>query len=123
MAKKILLIEDEAGQVEMLQMRLETSGYEFVSAMDGEEGLKKVHEEKPDLILLDIVIPRIDGFEVCKRLKGSADTKNIPVIIMTAAGLKDMEDKCLATGADSVVRKPYNSADLLAKIKALFGGA
>jgi len=117
--RKILFIEDETTQIMMVQTRLEASGYEVISALDGEEGLKKVHEENPDLILLDLIIPKIDGLEVCRRLKGSVDTNNIPVIVITASGTRDVEGMCHAVGADDVVRKPYDSTDLLSKIKAL----
>lgn len=119
MAQKILFIEDEPDHIEMVRMRLEASGFEFVSAKDGEEGLKKVASEKPDLILLDIVIPKIDGFEVCRRLKARPATRNTPVLVITASGLKDLDEKCLALGADDIVRKPYNSSDLVSKIKDL----
>jgi len=119
MLKKILLVEDEADLIEVLKMRLESSGYEFISAMDGSQGIKKALEEKPDLILLDVIMPNMDGFEVCKRLKADSQTKNIPIILLTAAGLKDIEDKARACGADLSARKPYDSADLLVKIKAL----
>jgi len=117
--KKILFIEDEIDQIVMVQTRLEGSGYEVIGAMDGEEGLKKVHEENPDLILLDLIIPKIDGFEVCRRLRGCPDTSNIPVIVITASGTRDVEGKCRAVGADEIIRKPYESTDLVSKIKAL----
>jgi len=119
MLNKILLVEDETDQIEVLKMRLESSGFEFIFSLDGAQGIKKALEEKPDLILLDVIMPNMDGFEVCKRLKADPQTKNIPIILLTAAGLKDIEDKAQACGADLAVRKPYESADLLAKIKAL----
>ena len=78
--KKILLIEDEPYQVMMVKFRLEANNYDFISACDGEEGLKKACEEKPDLILLDLFMPIIDGYEVCQRLKKNPKTKNIPII-------------------------------------------
>jgi len=119
MAQKILFIEDEADHIEMVKMRLEACGFEFISAKDGEEGLKKAASEKPDLVLLDIVIPKIDGFEVCRRLKSQPATRNTPVLVITASGLKDLEEKCLDIGADDIVRKPYNSSDLVSKIRGL----
>ena len=119
MAKKILLVEDEPDQIAMLKVRLEANGYEFMSAMDGEEGLKKVNEEKPDLVLLDIIMPKMDGIEVCKRLKKDSNTKSIPVIVITAAGIKDAEQKSREVGADDYIKKPYDAADLVLKIKAL----
>ena len=117
--KKVLFIEDEPDQVLMISMRLEKSGYDVISSMDGEEGLKKAAQEKPDLILLDMILPGMDGLEVCRLLKKGVTTRHIPVISTTAAGADDVEEMCVAAGADACVRKPYDSADLLAKIKHL----
>jgi CheY-like chemotaxis protein len=87
--------------------------------MDGADGLKKAAEEKPDLILLDVILPGMNGLEVCRLLRKNPATRHIPVISTTAAGADDVEKSCLAAGADACVRKPYDSADLLAKIKRL----
>jgi len=115
--KKILFIEDEPDQVLMIELRLKRSGFAVVTAQDGEEGLKKVYEEKPDLILLDIIMPKMNGFEVCQQLKQNPATRKIPIIMTTAAGIDDIEQKCFLLGADDCVRKPYDSTDLLSKIK------
>jgi len=117
--KKILFIEDEPDQVMMVSMRLKKNNYEVISATEGQEGLEKVATEKPDLILVDILMPGMDGFEVCRRLREDPVTKNIPVIATTAAGMDDIEYQCRAAGADDCIRKPYDSADLLTKIKRL----
>ena len=117
--KKILFIEDEPDQVMMISLRLEKSGYEVISSMDGEEGLQMAITEKPDLILLDVVMPGMDGFEVCRRLRKDPVTKHIPIISTTAAGMDDVEHQCMTAGADDCVRKPYDSADLLMKIQRL----
>jgi len=119
MAKKILFIEDEPDQIAMVGMRLEAVGYEMLSASDGKEGLKKVSEEKPDLILLDMIMPKMDGLEVCRRLKETPDTAGIPVIVITATGEKDAEKRCRDCGAEDFVKKPYESKNLVAKIEAL----
>ncbi|MDD5432513.1 MAG: response regulator [Candidatus Omnitrophica bacterium] len=118
MSKKILLIEDEMDQITMVSVRLKANGFKVVFAMDGEEGLKKAAEEKPDLILLDLIIPKIDGFEVSKRLKSEDSTKNIPIIAITAAGIKDIEQKCRVAGMDDFIAKPYDSMELVSKIKS-----
>ena len=107
----------------MVEMRLKANGFEVISAKDGEEGISKAHEEHPDLILLDIIIPKMDGYEVCKHLKADSDTKDIPVIIMTASGAKGLEDKCLGLGVNDIVRKPYNATDLFAKIKSILNNS
>lgn len=118
--KKIIFIEDEPDQIMMVKIRLEASDFEFISAMDGKEGLEMVHKESPDLILLDAVMPKMSGFEVCRRLKQDTQTKDIPVIMITASGARDIDRKCLACGADEVIRKPYESITLVAKIKKFF---
>ena len=116
MVKRILFIEDEPDIVMLMQTRLKSQGYEFLSAFDGEEGLKMVQEEKPDLILLDVVMPKIDGLTVCRRLKADPQTKHIPIIIVSASGGKDLPERCLAAGADDVVIKPFEAQELLDKI-------
>ena len=117
--KKILFIEDEPDQIMMISLRLEKSGYAVISSMDGEQGLKKAVAENPDLILLDVIMPNMDGFEVARRLRENPVTRHIPIISTTAAGMDDVERQCIAAGADDCVRKPYDSANLLEKIKLL----
>jgi len=119
MGKKILFIEDEADQVMLVQTRLEANGFDVDSAGDGEEGLKKANEVKPDLIILDLFIPKLSGYEVCKQLKADPETKDIPIIVMTASGERDLEEKCQAHGADEMFRKPYDSRELVEKIRTL----
>jgi CheY-like chemotaxis protein len=114
--KKILFIEDEEDQIMMVKTRLEACGYAVVTAVDGEEGIKKTHEEKPDLILLDIVMPKVNGYEVCDRLKKDPRTRGIPIIVVTASGVKNLEEKCLALGVEEIIRKPYESAYLAERI-------
>jgi len=116
---KILFIEDEPDQIMMISLRFEKSGYTVISSMDGEEGLKMVVKEKPDLVLVDVIMPGIDGFEVCRRIRKDPVTKHIPIISTTAAGMDDVERQCITAGADDCVRKPYDSADLLMKIRRL----
>lgn len=117
--KKILFIEDEPDQITIVCMRLEKSGFAALSADTGEEGLRLAIQEKPDLILLDIIMPGMDGFEVCRKLRSNPVTKKIPIIATTAAGLEDLEQRCLNAGADECVRKPYDSTNLLNRIEHL----
>jgi two-component system, OmpR family, alkaline phosphatase synthesis response regulator PhoP len=112
----ILFVDDEPDQIMMVSLRLRKSGYKVISASDGEEGLKKAIEEKPDLILMDVLMPGMDGFEVCRRLRKNSETKHIPIIATTAAGVDDIEFQCRSAGADDCIRKPYDSANLLMKI-------
>ena len=121
MAKKILFIEDEVDIVTLMQARLVSQGYQMLSAFDGEEGLKMVQEEKPDLILLDKIMPKMDGLEVCQRLKSDPKTKDIPIIIVSASGGKDLPERCQAARADDLIIKPFEPEELLSKIKKFIG--
>ena len=114
--QKILYVEDEQDEVLMIKTRIEDHGYAFVSAADGEEGIQKVRDEKPDLILLDIIMPKVNGYEFCCHLMGDPATRGIPVIIITASGAKDLEKKCLALGVQEIIHKPYDSSYLLERI-------
>jgi DNA-binding response OmpR family regulator len=117
MAKKILIVDDDPIILRLLASRLKNSGYDVVNAIDGESGLKKAIAKKPDLVLLDIIMPGLNGFEVCKRLKENDKTKDIPVIMLTAlAGEKDLS-KSLEEGADCFITKPFSAVDLLHVIK------
>jgi len=117
--KKILLIEDEPCQVLMVGFRLEANNFDFISACNGEEGLKKAHEEKPDLILLDLFMPGINGYEVCRRLKLDQGTQNIPIVFFTASVGHDIKVKFREYGADDYICKPFEAEDLLSKINVL----
>jgi len=117
MKKKILVVDDEPDFIEFLSIRLKSSGYDVISASDGESGLKKAQKEKPDLIILDILMPKINGFELCKRLKENELTKDMPVIMLTALAQEKDLSKGLEEGADCFITKPFNSLDLLYEIK------
>ncbi|MBU9888747.1 MAG: response regulator [Candidatus Omnitrophica bacterium] len=119
--KKILFIEDEPDQRLILSMRLKKGGFAILEAEDGPQGLDLAARENPDLILLDIILPGIDGFEVARRLKKHPSTRRIPIVVATAAGVDDVEHKCFAAGADDCVRKPYDASELLEKIWRLLG--
>ena len=117
--KKILFIEDELDQVMLITERLKSNGFEVVSAADGEKGLQKALEELPDLILLDIVMPLKNGLEVASELKNNSKTRGIPIIILTASDMSSLDERCRDCGADFVMRKPYNSNELINKINEL----
>src|SRR5687767_5969616 len=114
--KRILVIEDEATQVLLLESRLRSNGFEVLRAMSGEEGLQKALTEKPDLVLLDVILPGITGLEVSQRLRENADTKDIPVVLVTASQMKDLEQRSKIFGVTTCLTKPYAFADLLAKV-------
>jgi CheY-like chemotaxis protein len=120
--KKILFIEDETDHITMMQTRLEAAGYQFLSATDGEKGLAIAKREIPDLILLDIIMPVMNGYEVCYALKRDEATKNIPIIIVTASGAKKLEQKCIEVGAQEILHKPYDSKYLTERIEHYVNG-
>lgn len=115
MDKTILIIEDEVAIVEILTFNLEKEGYRVISALDGEDGVRLAKEENPDLILLDVMLPKMDGFEVCKYVRSRMNT---PIIMLTAR--EEEVDKVLGLelGADDYVTKPFSRRELLARIKA-----
>lgn len=119
MKKRILLIEDEQDIVTTLVFRLEAQGYEVIIAMDGEDGLDKAQKEKPDLILLDLMLPKMNGYKVCGHLKGDSRFSNIPIIIFTARAGEADKKKSEEVGADAYITKPFEPPVLLAKIKEL----
>ncbi|MDP8253959.1 MAG: response regulator [Candidatus Kaelpia aquatica] len=115
--KKILIIEDEPEQIKLISMRLKANGYDVTSTEVAREGLRIAKEEKPDLILLDILLPDINGLEVAENLKSDIITKEIPIIAFTALGTPDIEEQCKEAGISDFLRKPYESQDLIDKIK------
>lgn len=119
MAKKILIVDDEDHIVEMLKLRLETLGYEVVTACDGEAGLKLSRESKPDLIILDLMLPKIDGYKVCRMLKFDEKYKHIPIIMFTARAQDSDVKMGKEVGADAYITKPFDSKILLEKIGEL----
>ncbi|MBL6946928.1 MAG: phosphate regulon transcriptional regulator PhoB [Rhodospirillales bacterium] len=119
MNSQILIVEDEAALVTMLRYNLERDGYSVEEASDGEEALMKIDECKPDLILLDWMLPRLSGLEVCRRLRRKPETQDLPVIMLTARGEESDRVRGLDTGADDYVTKPFSPNELLARIRSL----
>lgn len=118
--KRILVVDDEPAFVKVLKTRLEASGYDVITAFDGDEGLKRSRDESPDLILLDIMMPKIDGYTFFIELKKDNVTRGIPVVILTAKpGMKDMFEE---EGAKAYIVKPFDPEELLDTIKELIGG-
>jgi len=116
---KILLIEDEPSQVELIHYNLKAEGYEVLVALDGEEGLELALEEIPDLILLDWMLPKVSGIEVCRQLRRSKITREIPIIMLTARG--EVSDRVigLELGADDYLPKPFEPEELTARIQSI----
>lgn len=116
---RILVVDDELDMVQLIQARLEAQGYEVLAAYDGEEGLEKAHSEKPDLILLDLMLPKMDGYKVCGLLKRDTRYAKIPIVIFTARAQKQDEELSLECGADAYLTKPFDAPVLLGKIQEL----
>ena len=116
---KILLVEDNEMNRDMLSRRLLRRGYEVVIAQDGESGLSMAHSEKPDLILMDMSLPILDGWEATRRLKADPVTRHIPVIALTAHAMSSDRDKALEAGCDDYDTKPIELPRLVEKIEAL----
>ncbi len=116
---RILLIEDEPSLLKTVAKRLEMNGYAVSVARDGVEGLQRVRRDKPDLVVLDVMMPKLNGFEVCRMLKFDKTLKHIPVILFTALTQDNDERVGLACGADAYVRKPFKPQELLDQISAL----
>ena len=114
----VLLVEDEGAQREVLAYNLEAEGFEVAQAANGEEALEAVAETSPDLILLDWMMPHVSGLEVCRRLKLRPETRNIPVIMLSARSEEVDKVRGLETGADDYVVKPYSVVELMARLKA-----
>jgi len=120
---KILLVEDNEMNRDMLSRRLVRKGYEVVMATDGEQGVAMATSEKPDLILMDMSLPQIDGWEATRRVKADAATKAIPVIALTAHAMSGEREKCLEAGCDEYDTKPVEFNRLVDKITALLAKA
>jgi len=117
MARKILVVDDETELLKAISILLKTSGYEVITAQDGQEGLEKAKSLSPDLIVLDVLMPKMDGYEVCRMLKFDEKYKSIPIIMLTAK-VQDI-DKAMGkkVGADDYLTKPFETRDLVDKIK------
>ncbi len=119
---KILLVEDNEMNRDMLSRRLERRGYEVIVAVDGEEGVARAKVEIPDLVLMDMSLPVLDGWEATRKLKSAPETKSIPVIALTAHAMAGDREKALEAGCDDFDTKPIDLPRLLGKVEGLLGG-
>jgi len=116
---KVLVVDDEEYIQHILNFSFGAEGYDVVTAADGEEAIKKAKSEKPDIIVLDIMMPKMDGYEACKRLKTDPSTKSIPVILLTAKG-REVDRKLGAqAGADDYVVKPFSPGRLIERVEGM----
>lgn len=116
---KILLVEDEQVIAKMVKARLETNNYEVLVAIDGAEGLEKARKENPDLIILDLMLPKMDGYKVCGLLKGDSRYAKIPIMMFTARAQESDVNLGKEVGADAYIAKPFKAEELLVKIAEL----
>lgn len=118
-SSKILIIEDDPGILRYLSYIVERQGYQTITAANGLEALRKVAQEKPDLLVLDVMLPGIDGFEICHRLRDDAATANLPIIIVSAKGQDTDRAAAMQVGANEFFTKPVDRVALLSKIAEL----
>lgn len=119
MTPHVLVVEDEPSISTVLRYNLEAEGYSVSEAADGEEALAQIDERGPDLILLDLMIPLVPGLEVCRHVRRNPETRNTPVIMITARGEEDDRIRGLNTGADDYIVKPFSPAEVLARVRAV----
>ena len=119
MAKKILITEDSPTVLEILKSVLAEEGYEVIAAVDGKEALDLVKAEKPDLIILDVMLPKIDGYKVCRMLKFDDKYKDIPIIMLTARAKETDEKLGKEVGADAYIKKPFEPEMIIDKVREL----
>jgi len=115
----VLVVEDETALVTLLHYNLEREGYRVLEARDGEEAMLVASEEKPDVVILDWMLPQLSGIEVCRRLRTRQETRNIPIIMLTARGEESDRIRGLDTGADDYITKPFSMTELLARLRAV----
>jgi DNA-binding response OmpR family regulator len=120
-AKKILVVDDEQVTTELAKTFLEKNDFVVVTAGDGEEALRLAEQERPDLIMLDVMLPTIDGFEVCRRLRSDKSFESVPILIFTARGFSSDLEKGQEVGADEYILKPFSNRALVATIRRHLG--
>ncbi len=121
MAKSVLVVEDEPNIVLSLEYVIKKAGYEVRVARDGEEALKAVEEAAPDLILLDVMIPKRDGYDVCQTIRANPAWNDVNIIMLTARGREVEREKGLALGADAYITKPFSTRELTDRLKRVLG--
>jgi DNA-binding response OmpR family regulator len=121
MTKKVLIADDEQNIVISLEFLLRREGFEVLIASDGEEALTKLRAEKPDLVLLDVMMPKMNGFDVCQAIRADPDLANMRVLMLTAKGREAEVSKGLGLGADAYMTKPFSTKELVVQVRTLLG--
>ena len=117
MPRTVLLVDDEPNIVLSLEFLVEQAGYEARVARDGEAALKAIEEHKPDLVLLDVMLPKRDGFDVCRKIRANSEWNDIRIVMLTAKGRDSEREKGLALGADAYITKPFSTREAMEQIK------
>ena len=120
MAQRILVVDDEPGTLKMLEMTLKLEGYEVATARDGQTALELIPEFKPDLLILDVMMPRVDGFELCQKIKSTPETRRIGVLVITGHSSEENMQQALAAGADAYLTKPFAMKTLQRSLQELW---
>ncbi|MFV8835267.1 response regulator [Aquisalimonas sp.] len=121
MPKRILIVDDEPNIVLSLEFLMKKNGYDVETATDGEQALTAVDRQRPDLVLLDVMMPRKDGYQVCQTLRENADYANMRIVMLTAKGRDVEREKGLSLGADDYITKPFSTQDVVDKVGELLG--
>ncbi len=122
MTKLILMVEDEARNLTLLRDLLQVSGYRTIEATDGEQGVELAKASKPDLILMDVLMPKMDGLEATRILKADATTSNIPILVLTSYAMKGDKETILQAGCDAYLAKPFDIKELLQEVARFLSG-
>ncbi len=118
---KVLVVDDEVYILHILDFSLGAEGFDVITAADGEQALARARSERPDLIVMDIMMPRLDGYETCRRLKGDPATKEIPVLLLTARGREEDRKRGMEAGADDYMTKPFSPNKLIGRVSEMLG--
>ncbi len=122
MSKKVLVVDDEPNIVLSVEFLMKRAGHEVVTAGDGEEALRVLAETKPDLMILDVMMPRKNGFEVCTDVRANPETADLPILMLSAKGREAEREKGLALGANAYITKPFSTHELVARVDELLRG-
>ena len=117
----VLIVDDEPNIVLSLQFLMKKNGFEVRTAKDGEEAMAEISRAAPDLVLLDVMMPKIDGFSICKQIRANPEWKDMRIIMLTARGRDVEREKGLALGADDYITKPFSTKDAIARVEAVLG--
>ncbi len=118
---KVLVVDDEVYILHILDFSLGAEGFDVITAADGEQALARARSERPDLIVMDIMMPRLDGYETCRRLKSDPVTKEIPILLLSARGREEDRKRGMEVGADDYMTKPFSPNKLIARVTEMLG--